>query len=198
MTTQRSIGVGLALAAVCAVAASAPAAAGSAALTVTGRIVRESEDGSQVSASGDARAAWQGIAVRADRIEATRVPLLPAAPPLKLSAVGNVVLTHKRAKLWGKQLDFDSAKGAVTMDAVRASIKLKGRSLTVSAKTATFHLLTQKIVASGDVKFHAGKGALGAERVTVDLLRSTFSVSKMRVHWPLKATKKKPRRKTQP
>jgi len=156
------------------------------AFRLTADQVIEEAGGAKVKATGNACATWQGVEVRADSIEADRVPGLPSVPPLKLLAKGNVSVKHKKITLRGDVLKFESASGAIDMSKVTAKLRMKGRSLSFAASQLTFNMLTHKVVAKGDVSVRVGKGKVTAERVDADLRKSKLKVFKPRVKFRLK------------
>ncbi len=143
--------------------------------------VHEEADGAKVKATGNACAKWQGVEVRADSIEADRVPGMASLPPLKLLAKGRVSVKHKKITLRGDVLKFESASGAIDMSKVTAKLRMKGRSMSFAASQLTYNMLTQKLVAKGQVSLRAGKGQVTAERVDADLLNSKVKVFKPRI-----------------
>ena len=156
------------------------------AFQLTADQVLEEAGGAKVKATGNACAKWQGIEVRADSIEADRVPGLATVPPLKLLAKGNVSVKHKKVTLRGEVLKFESASGTIDMSKVTAKLRLKKRSLSFAATQLTFNMLTQKVVAKGQVSLRAGKGKVTAERVEADLVSSKLKVSRPRINLRLK------------
>lgn len=148
---------------------------------VTGERVVESKDKARIVATGSACATWDRVEVRADRIEADRMPGLPAAPPLKLLARGHVTAKRKDVALHGAELRFDVAQGTIEMTEVRGQCQLKGYELSLCAKKVTFHLLAHKLTASGEVSVQTPKGKADAESVEVDLEKSTFKATKLRL-----------------
>ena len=140
----------------------------------------------QIATIGHACARWGRIEVRADQIVADRLPGLPAAPPLKLSAKGHVTAKRKDVTLHGAELRFDAGRGTIEVTQVRGTCRLKDYELSLSANKVTFHLLAQKLTAAGAVSVQTPKGKASAERVEVDLRKSTLKVTKLRVRLRLK------------
>ena len=156
------------------------------ALHVTGDKVTRSDDNATIVAEGNASAVWLEVEVRADRIEVKRLPGPAWTPPLKLAAKGSVRVKHKKATLEGAELNFDCAKMAIDMSEVRGKCRLDKKEVALQAKRLVFHVLTKRIVATGQVRVESEDGKLEAEQADVDLQKGKIRLTKPRLRFRLR------------